>query len=210
MKALLKKVILVDNYDSFTHNIKYYLEQLNAKVTILEANENLLKKLECMDFTHLVISPGPKSPLDATFSNECIRKYYKKIPILGICLGHQCIAHVFNLEIIKINPSHGIKSSLKILDKSDIFKDVENAIVGRYHSLGVQAKDMHKDIKILATCTLKEDFCKAVNAKNGLENDVIMAIRHRVFPTYGIQFHPESVLTNCGFKVLENFLKQII
>lgn len=185
-----KRIVIIDNYDSFTHTIAFYLKELGHKVKIIRNDEfKKAKKLEKLNFSHLIISPGPNSPKQAKGSLKAIKHFKKTKKILGICLGHQCIAEFFGGKIAPLaNPVHG-KTSILHFKKDPIFKGIKKKPrICLYHSLYV-AK-MPKKCKILAT-----------NSEN-----VIMALRHKKYAIFGIQFHPEAILSQEGKKILANFL----
>ncbi|MCX2682962.1 aminodeoxychorismate/anthranilate synthase component II [Campylobacter sp. MIT 21-1685] len=186
-----KRVLIIDNYDSFTHTIALYLKELNCKITIIYNDEfQKAKELKKFDFSHLIISPGPNSPKQVAGSLKAIKYFKKTKKILGICLGHQCIAEVFGGKVAQLhNPTHGKISTLHF-KKEKFFRGVKKKPqICLYHSLYV-AK-MPKNCKVLAKSDEK----------------VIMALRHKKYNIFGIQFHPESVLTQEGKKILANFIR---
>ena len=185
-------ILMIDNYDSFTYNLVQYLGQLgkdlrvvrNDKISILEIKK--LKKLEA-----IVISPGPGTPLEAGISVDVIDAFKGQVPILGVCLGHQAIGYCFGAKIIRAkNLMHG-KTSPIYHTNATIFKGLPNPFEAtRYHSLLVDSKNFPKELEILAWTKQKE----------------IMGLRHKKFPIYGVQFHPESIMTKVGKELLQNFL----
>ena len=186
------RVLVIDNYDSFTYNLVQYLQELGAQTFVFRNDKVNLKKLEGLRFNKIVISPGPGRPKDAGISCSVIEKFYRKIPVLGVCLGHQCIGSLFGGRIIKAKEIMHGKISLINHNQRDIFKGVKNPFSAtRYHSLIIERKSLPKNLVITAY------------TKNG----IIMGIKDKSFPLYGVQFHPQSILTIEGKKILNNFLK---
>lgn len=185
MKA--RRLVLIDNYDSFTYNLVYLLKRLGAPPIILH-NDIGLDELGRHKFTHLLISPGHGSPSQSRICIEAIKSFAPIVPILGICLGHQCIATAFGGEVSPMHaPKHGVTSSISFVD-NPLFKGLKQGLcVGLYHSLVVTKPG---ECEVLATS--HEGF--------------IMALKHKNWPCYGIQFHPESILQEGGKKILKNFL----
>lgn len=187
------KVLIIDNYDSFTYTIAYYLKELNVKYKVIKNDKyKNVKKLEKYNFTHLIISPGPNSPKESKLSMDAIKYFAKTKKILGICLGHQCIAEVFGSKVEQLStPIHGKVRQIHFKD-SKIFKGLKNNFnICLYHSLHVSK--ISKKCKILAQS----------------EDSIIMALKHKKYKVYGIQFHPESVLSQNGKKILKNFCYKI-
>lgn len=184
-------ILMIDNYDSFVYNLVRYFEELGEEVLVYRNDKITIKDIENMNIEGIVISPGPKSPKEAGLSLEIIDKFKGKLPILGICLGHQCIGHYFNAEVIKgKEPVHG-KMFYINHDNKDLFKDVKNPLrVTRYHSLIVD----------------KNDFPNELEITSETEDNVIMGIKHKSLPIYGVQFHPEAEMTEEGHKILNNFI----
>ncbi len=184
-------ILIIDNYDSFTYNIVQYVGSLgfqmevhrNDKIAIDEINSSI---------SHIIVSPGPCTPDDAGISVEIIQNYHDKIPILGICLGHQAIGQAFGSKIIKAkNLMHGKTDLIEHTD-SPIFKKIDTEFMAtRYHSLIIEEESLASDLQIDA------------RSKN---DNYIMSVSHKTSPTYGIQFHPESIETPNGIQILENFL----
>ena len=184
-------ILMIDNYDSFTFNLVQYFGILGANIKVCRNDKISLMDIEEMKPLKIVISPGPGRPADAGISNSLIKHFYKKIPILGVCLGHQCIGEVFGAEIINSGVVVHGKTSLIYHDGKTIFKGLDNPFrAARYHSL------------IIKKDTIPSSFEISANT----EDDIIMGIRHRKYKLEGIQFHPESFLTPLGIKILENFL----
>jgi len=192
LKLITNEVLVIDNYDSFTYNLVQYLEELGADTLVFRNDKINLKELEELKFDRIVISPGPGRPKDSGISCSVIDKFYKKMPVLGVCLGHQCIGSLFGGRIIKAGEIMHGKVSLINHNKCDLFKGIKNPFSAtRYHSLIIEKKSLPKNLVITA------------NTKNG----IIMGIKDKNFPLYGVQFHPESILTIEGKKILKNFLK---
>ena len=187
-------LILIDNYDSFTYNLVHYFEELGEQVSVFRNDEITVDKIFKLNPDYLVISPGPSSPKNSGICMELVNKNIKNskiIPTLGVCLGHQVIAECFNSKVIQSGkPVHG-KVSKIYFKRSYIFKEMNNPFEAtRYHSLIVDQKSLSNELKITA------------NTNDG----VIMALEHQKFPIYGVQFHPESIATEDGHKLLKNFL----
>ena len=185
-------LLVIDNYDSFTYNLVQYFGELKAQPLVFRNNEITPAKIKSLKPKAIVISPGPCTPLEAGVSNEVIRTFSGKIPILGVCLGHQCIGHVFGGKVIRAKQiMHGKTSDIKHTGKG-VFAGLPNPFPAtRYHSLLVEKKSLPSDLQITAWT----------------KQDEIMGLQHKQHPTYGVQFHPESILTVCGKDLLRNFLK---
>ena len=185
-------ILMIDNYDSFTYNLVQYLGELGENLKVYRNDKITVKEIRKLKPDAIVISPGPGTPQDAGISVDAIRELQGKMPILGVCLGHQAIGYCFGGRIIRAkNLMHGKTS--KIHHKGEaIFKGLPNPFEAtRYHSLLVDSKNFPKELEILAWTKEKE----------------IMGLRHRRFPIYGVQFHPESIMTKVGKQLLQNFLK---
>ena len=185
-------ILVIDNYDSFTYNLVQYLGEMGQELKVLRNDETRLKGIKKMKPSRIVISPGPGSPKDAGISNEILRELGPKLPILGVCLGHQCIGQVFGGKVVGApRLMHG-KTSLIYHRGLGIFKGLDNPFVAtRYHSLIVERKSLPSTLTITAETKEKE----------------IMGLQHKRFPVFGVQFHPESILTRQGKELLRNFLK---
>jgi anthranilate synthase/aminodeoxychorismate synthase-like glutamine amidotransferase len=183
-------IAVIDNYDSFTYNLVQYLGELGAEIRVYRNDAVSLKELERLAPSHIVISPGPGDPTDGGISNDVIRHFYTRTPILGVCLGHQCIAHVFGGRVERApRLMHG-KTSTIYHTGQGIFAHLSRSFTAtRYHSLIVQ-EPLPPALKLAAFTRQGE----------------VMGIRHRHYPTFGVQFHPESILTSEGKRLLENFL----
>ena len=184
-------ILLIDNYDSFVYNLAQYLGELGWEPNVYRNDSITLEQIEEMTPSHIIISPGPCTPLEAGISNNVIRHFRGKIPILGVCLGHQCIGHVYGGKIIhSAVPVHGKESSI-YHDSKTIFKGLPCPLVGgRYHSLIIEAETIPSTLEISAKTT----------------NGMVMAIRNKEDVIEGVQFHPESIMTKTGHTILRNFL----
>ena len=186
------KVLVIDNYDSFTYNLVQYLQELGAETLVFRNDKVTLKKLKKLKFDRIVISPGPGRPQDSGISCGVVNEFYKKVPILGVCLGHQAIGYCFGGKIVKSKTIMHGKTSLIHHNSKDIFKGIKNPFVAtRYHSLIIDKKTLAKNLIITAHTS----------------DGIIMGIKDKTYPLYGVQFHPESILTAEGKKILNNFLK---
>jgi para-aminobenzoate synthetase component 2 len=184
-------ILVIDNYDSFTYNLVQLLGCLGHQIEVYRNDQVSIAEIEKLSPDRIVISPGPGWPRDAGITMELIAYFSPKLPILGVCLGHQAIAQSFGGEIVLAPEMMHGKSSKIFHSGNGIFKNVPNPfIAGRYHSL------------MVAPATLPLEF--RVTART--EEEVIMAIEHKTLPTIGVQFHPESILTDDGKLILENFL----
>lgn len=181
--------LLIDNYDSFTYNLYHYFEKQGVKVLVKRNDEITINDIKKISPEKIIISPGPKDPSDCGISCDVIKNFMTKIPILGVCLGHQCIGYVFGSEIVQAKRIMHGKSSLIYHDKSGIFKNVPSPFsAARYHSLIV------KDVSDPLIVTAKT------------KDDVIMGLKHKTYPLWGIQFHPESFMTKYGKRIVKNFI----
>ena len=184
-------LLMIDNYDSFTYNLVQYFNQLGQEVEVHRNDLISLDDIEKKSPEYIVISPGPCTPKEAGISVELIKKFKDKLPILGVCLGHQCLGAAFGANIIRADEIMHGKLSEIIHDGSGLFKDLENPFkAARYHSLIIEENTLEKEFLIRAWA----------------ENKTIMAIQHEKLPLFGLQFHPESIATEQGMEILENFL----
>ena len=187
------RILLVDNYDSFTYNLYQYLCELGADVEVARNDEIGLEEIERRAPDGIVISPGPSRPESAGVSMDVIRRFGPDVPILGVCLGHQSIGLVYGGEVITVEPVHGKKSAVDHRGHG-VFKGLPTPIdAGRYHSLAVAADPMPEALEVTAT------------SPDGL----VMGLRHREHPVEGIQFHPESILTEDGMTMLGTWLRSL-
>jgi anthranilate synthase/aminodeoxychorismate synthase-like glutamine amidotransferase len=189
-------VFVLDNYDSFTYNLVQYLGELGAEVEVRRNDRVTAEEIEAMQPTHILVSPGPCTPQDAGISIDLIRHFARKTPVLGVCLGHQAIGAAFGGKVIRAkNLMHGKTSEVEH-DGKTIFAGVKTPMTAtRYHSLIVEEQSLPSELEVSAR----------THDRDG--NPVIMGLRHRKYPVEGVQFHPESVLTSDGRKLLSNFLQ---
>jgi len=184
-------LLMIDNYDSFTYNVVQYLRELGADVVVQRNDKITVDEIERLAPTRLVVSPGPCSPAEAGISVEAIRHFAGKIPLLGVCLGHQSIGYAFGGRIVRAKSLMHGKTSPIHHDGSGVFKGLSNPFdATRYHSLVVE----------------RETFPEALRITAWTEDGEIMGLEHRELPVWGVQFHPESILTIEGKKLLKNFL----
>ena len=186
-------ILIIDNYDSFTYNLVQYLGELKAKVQVYRNDALTIAKIRKMKPEKIVISPGPGRPEDAGISIDIIKQLGPKIPILGVCLGHQGIGFAFGGKIINAKRLMHGKTSMIKHNAQGIFKGLPNPFEAtRYHSLVIDPKHVPERLTVTATST---------------DDGEIMGVRHKTYPIYGVQFHPESILTKQGMNLLKNFLK---
>ena len=185
-------LLMIDNYDSFTYNLVQYLGEMQVEMAIHRNDQISLEQIRAMNPDRILISPGPCSPKESGLSNEIIRTFSSRIPTLGVCLGHQCIGHVFGGNVVvNYRMMHGKTSLIKHSGK-DLFEGMPNPFAAtRYHSLVIQ-RDTLPD-------------CLEITAET--EEGEIMGVKHKELPIWGVQFHPESILTQSGRQILKNFLK---
>ncbi|MCK5120703.1 MAG: anthranilate/aminodeoxychorismate synthase component II [Methylomarinum sp.] len=192
------KVVMVDNYDSFTYNLVQYFGELGADVTVVRNDEVTIADIEALSPDKIVISPGPCTPKEAGISVEAILKFAGKHPILGVCLGHQSIGHAFGGDIVHAKSIMHGKTSLVYHQDLGVFKGLNNPFIAtRYHSLVIDQKTLPDCLEI--TAWTQDD---AGNI------DEIMGVRHKELDIEGVQFHPESILTEHGHDLLRNFLER--
>jgi anthranilate synthase/aminodeoxychorismate synthase-like glutamine amidotransferase len=189
-------VFVLDNYDSFTYNLVQYLGELGAKIEVRRNDDVTIAQIEEMHPARILISPGPCTPQEAGISVELIRHFAGKVPLLGVCLGHQAIGAAFGGEVVRAkNLMHGKTSEVEH-DGKTIFQGLASPMTAtRYHSLVVSEKNLPADLEVSAWTSDKDG------------TRVIMGLRHNKFPVEGVQFHPESVLTEEGKKLVRNFLE---
>ena len=185
-------ILMIDNYDSFTYNLVQYLGALGANIKVFRNDKITIGKIKGLRPRKIVISPGPGRPEDAGISCAVIKAFAGSIPILGVCLGHQCIGQVFGGRIIGAKKLMHGKTSWIYHNKKDIFRSIPNPFEAtRYHSLLVERKSLPECLEITAWTRELE----------------IMGLKHKIYPLWGVQFHPESILTKVGKNILKNFLK---
>ena len=187
-------ILMIDNYDSFTYNIVHYCLELGAKLKIIKNDELSIKKIKKLKPKKIIISPGPSKPKNAGICLKLIKEFQDLCPILGICLGHQSIAEVFGAKVVKAsNMMHGKTSKINIIKKDKLFKNIKkNFIATRYHSLVIDKNTINKNIIISSLSA---------------DDNEIMSIKIKDKEIYGIQFHPESIMSEYGKEILNNFLK---
>jgi anthranilate synthase/aminodeoxychorismate synthase-like glutamine amidotransferase len=186
-------ILVLDNYDSFTYNLVQYLGELGAEVKVRRNNETTIETIEELGPTRILISPGPGRPEDAGITVDVIRHFGGKLPMMGVCLGHQAMGQVFGGAVVRAPvPMHG-KTCTVEHDSKGVFAGITNAFqASRYHSLVVSENGWPADLEICA---------------RSKEDGLVMALRHRQWPLHGVQFHPESILTHEGRRILRNFLE---
>jgi anthranilate synthase/aminodeoxychorismate synthase-like glutamine amidotransferase len=184
-------ILLIDNYDSFVYNLARYVRELGADPVVRRHDAVSCDEIAALGPTHIIISPGPCTPTEAGVSTDVVRRLGADTPILGVCLGHQCIGAAYGAQIVRAkHPIHG-KTSRISHDGTGIFTAIPDPFLAtRYHSLVLERATLPPDLQVTATA----------------DDGEIMAVRHRRHPVVGVQFHPESVLTECGYRLLANFL----
>jgi len=186
------KILLIDNYDSFTYNLYHYLSSLRCKVEVFRNDKINISKIKKNKYNKIVISPGPGRPFQAGNCLKIVKYFYKTVPILGVCLGHQIIGEAFKSRIIVAKKLMHGKTSLIQHNEKGIFKGVKKIFSAtRYHSLIIDSKNLGKDLIVTAQT----------------KDKIIMGIMHKKYNIHGVQFHPESIKTYSGIKLLKNFLK---
>lgn len=188
-------ILLIDNYDSFTYNLYQYAGTFNEDIKVARNDMITIEEIEEMAPEKIILSPGPKSPKEAGICMEVVKRFYRELPILGICLGHQCIGEALGGKVSYAKELFHGKQSEICHDMTSVFTGIDTPIkAARYHSLAVQAEGLPEELKILART----------------EDGEIMAMRHRDYPVVGLQFHPESIYTEHGKRIIENFVNGII
>ena len=188
----MKKIILIDNYDSFTFNLYHYLSSFKINVDVIRNDQITSNEILKKKYNKIVISPGPGNPNQSGNCLKIVKSLYKKIPILGVCLGHQIIGQVFGSKIIQTKKLMHGKTSKILSKKTGILKNLPKSFEAtRYHSLIIEKKSLSKHLEITA------------ESKDGL----IMGVKHKKYNVHGVQFHPESIKTKIGIKILKNFIK---
>jgi anthranilate synthase/aminodeoxychorismate synthase-like glutamine amidotransferase len=193
----LPVVFVLDNYDSFTYNLVQYLGELGAEVEVRRNDQVTVNEVERMRPQRIVLSPGPCTPREAGISLDLVRHFSGKVPLLGVCLGHQAIGEAFGGRVVRNSHIMHGKTSVVVHDNRTIFQGLPQPMTAtRYHSLIVEEKNLPAELEVSAW----------TREKDGTRT--IMGLRHRIHPVEGVQFHPESVLTEAGKKLVANFLKQ--
>ena len=188
----MKKIILIDNYDSFTFNLYHYLSSLKINVDVIRNDQISSQEIVKRKYNKIVISPGPGNPNQSGNCLKIVKSLYKKIPILGVCLGHQIIGQVFGSKIVQAKKLMHGKTSKIISKKTGVLKNLPKTFEAtRYHSLIIDKKSLSKDLEITAET----------------EEGLIMGVRHQKYHVHGVQFHPESIKTKIGMKILKNFIR---
>ena len=189
-------VFVLDNYDSFTYNLVQYIGELGNEVVVRRNDQTTVNEIESLRPARIVVSPGPCTPQDAGISIDLIKHFAGRVPVLGVCLGHQALGEAFGGKVVRASIlMHGKTSSVEH-DGKTIFHNISSPMTAtRYHSLIVEEKSLPKELEISATCKDRDG------------TRVIMGLRHRKFPVEGVQFHPESVLTDQGKRMIKNFLE---
>ncbi|RDX33906.1 aminodeoxychorismate/anthranilate synthase component II [Arcobacter sp. HD9-500m-PIT-SAG02] len=187
-------ILMIDNYDSFTYNIVQYCLELGADLKVIRNDELTVKEIDKLNPEKIILSPGPATPNEAGVCLEVIEYFQDKTPILGICLGHQSIAQVFGGEVVRAkNMMHGKTSKIKVIKNNIMFKDLPNEFTQtRYHSLTVKEETLPSIV---------------IPTARSLDDNEIMALQIKDKPIYGVQFHPESIMSEYGYEILDNFLK---
>ena len=184
-------LLLIDNYDSFTYNLFQFIGHFEKNIKVVRNDKITIDEIEDMNPQHIVLSPGPKTPKEAGICIDVIKHFYKTKPILGICLGHQSIGEAFGGVVKHAKELYHGKSSVIDVNDDPIFKGIDGSIqVARYHSLIVEKDTLPVNLDVLSEY-----------------KGEIMAMKHKSYPVYGLQFHPESIMTEKGLKLIENFLK---
>ncbi|OIO39532.1 MAG: anthranilate/aminodeoxychorismate synthase component II [Candidatus Omnitrophica bacterium CG1_02_46_14] len=187
-------ILMIDNYDSFTYNLVQYFGEMGQELKVFRNDAITIEGIRKLKPSRIVVSPGPGSPKDAGISKAVIKAFGAKIPVLGVCLGHQCIGEVFGGKIVGAKRLMHGKTSQVFHDGKGLFKNIDNPFVAtRYHSLLIEKKGFPKALEITAWTKEQE----------------IMGLRHKKFPIVGVQFHPESILTQSGKEILRNFLERV-
>jgi anthranilate synthase component 2 len=185
-------LLLIDNYDSFTYNLFQYLSELGEEVVVIRNDKATLEDIESLKPQRMVVSPGPSVPERAGISNDAIRYFAPRLPVLGVCLGHQCLGYSYGANIIQAGEIMHGKSSLIYHNNQGVFSGLPNPFSAiRYHSLAVQRKGLPECLEVTAWTN----------------DGTIMGLRHSHYPTEGVQFHPESFMTQAGKYILRNFIQ---
>ena len=186
-------ILLIDNYDSFVHNLARYVRELGFEAVVRRNDAVTLEDVEALAPSHIIISPGPCTPAEAGISTELVRRFGSSTPVLGVCLGHQCIGAAYGGNVVRAGvPIHG-KTSVIVHDGSSLFANIPSPLrVARYHSLVIARDAVPDSLRVVATAR---------------DDGEIMAVEHREHPVVGVQFHPESAATDYGYAMLDRFLR---
>ena len=188
----MKKIILIDNYDSFTFNLYHYISSFKVHVDVIRNDEITSNEILKRRYNKIVISPGPGNPNQSGNCINIVKSLYKKMPIFGVCLGHQIIGQVFGSKIVQAKKLMHGKTSKILSKRTGLLKNLPKTFEAtRYHSLIIDRKSLSKDLEITALT----------------QNGLIMGVRHKKYNVHGVQFHPESIKTKLGIKILKNFIK---
>ena len=200
-------ILLLDNYDSFTYNIVQYLQQLGAGVVVVENDAVSVADITALKPKAIVLGPGPGTPDEAGITLQCIKHFADKLPLLGVCLGHQAIAQSFGATIVRASQIMHGRTSQVLHDQQGVFSGLDNPTeFTRYHSLIIDKSSLPDSLKISAWTSNNSCNSQDFNSPDNLNE--IMGIRHKHLPIEGVQFHPESILSQAGLKLFENFLVQ--
>lgn len=188
-------ILLIDNYDSFTYNLYQYFSELNADIKVIRNDQITIDQIEKLDLEAIIISPGPGVPNETGICIDTVKHFYKSTPILGVCLGQQVIAEALGGKVVRAKQIMHGKTSLVTHSQTTVFKELPDPIeVMRYHSLVVDAASLPDHLEIVA---------------QSIEDGEIMALKHKYYPLYGVQFHPESIGTLTGKQIIQNFIHEI-
>lgn len=187
-------MLLIDNYDSFSYNLYQMIGEINPDIKVIRNDELTVEEIEKLQPSHIILSPGPGKPENSGVCEETVRRLGGRIPILGVCLGHQAICEVYHAVVTHASRlMHGKQSKVRLDESCRLFRGLGGSIqAARYHSLAVKKDTIPEELKITAVA----------------EDGEIMAVQHKTYPVYGLQFHPESILTPQGKQILENFIKE--
>ncbi|MER1986200.1 MAG: aminodeoxychorismate/anthranilate synthase component II [Solibacillus sp.] len=189
-------ILLIDNYDSFTYNLYHQIAQFGKEVRVVRNDALTIEEIRTLQPEAIVLSPGPGTPVEAGITVAVVRELYKEFPILGVCLGHQAIGEAFGCQVVRAERIIHGKTSVVQYDKRGLFEQLDGEVeVMRYHSLVIKPSTLHAELEVIATA--KDD-------------DEIMAVQHKTYPLYGLQFHPESIGTELGDKMVQSFLQRVV